>query len=215
MARPALLDALTDFGRVARDPVPFALGDLAPAGDFDMPAFEPPAPDGPDVDAMIAEAVATAQAALAERLTSEHEAALTAEREAHAEAIAALERSAGEAAATLIGDRLAALETQIVSLTSSVAGRMIAPLMSARLQEAAVERLAAAITDALRDAGAIRVEVRGPTSMYEALAAALGERAAMLHHVEAPGFDLRASIDDSVYETRLSEWASAIEEVLG
>jgi len=50
--------------------------------------------------------------------------------------------------------------------------------------------------------------------MFEALAAALGDRAAGLEFTEAPGFDLAVNLDDRILETRLAEWSAVLGEAL-
>jgi hypothetical protein len=43
---------------------------------------------------------------------------------------------------------------------------------------------------------------------------ALGDRAGSFDFVEAPGLDLTVSIDGNLFETRLSEWSGAVQEIL-
>ena len=101
MSRLALAAALKDFGagppRPA-EPFPAAMPGL-PLPPADLPGFPPlpaapamPAVEPVDVDAIVAEAVARAEAGLTQRLCEEHAEAMRAEQERHAEEIAALER---------------------------------------------------------------------------------------------------------------------------
>lgn len=66
----------------------------------------------------------------------------------------------------------------------------------------------------MHDREAVRIQVRGPQSLFEPLRTALGERAGNLQFIETPGFDLTVSIDGNLFETRLSEWSSALSGAL-
>jgi hypothetical protein len=50
--------------------------------------------------------------------------------------------------------------------------------------------------------------------MYEALCAALGETAERFDFSESASPDLSVRIDDSLLETRISEWSAAMEEAV-
>lgn len=206
MARFALADALPDFGpRVARpDPQ---------AGPAEEPA---PAPQRamPDPEDLVRHAVGTAEAALAARLAFEHSAAMEALRETHAAEMAALAQGLGAEAGALIERRMAALEEGLTAHASAVAARILGSVLSEELQKRSVAGLVASIREAARDGDALRIEVRGPQSLYESLRAALGGRADSLHFVEAPGFDLELRVDGELFETRLSEWSVALGDIL-
>jgi hypothetical protein len=144
------------------------------------------------------------------RLTSLHETALQTERERHAGEMEGLRAEFGTAAGALIAARMAEIEAEISAFTTSVAARILGTLLTEEMRKRSLARLAEAIHEALRDSDAIRIEVRGPQSLFEPLSAALGDRAKQVHYVETPGFDLLASIDGNLLETRLAEWSSAL-----
>jgi hypothetical protein len=66
----------------------------------------------------------------------------------------------------------------------------------------------------MADSEGLRIVVRGAPHLQDALRTALGERAEHLEFHESDAFDLSVEIDDKVFETRLSEWSSALAGVL-
>jgi sigma54-dependent transcription regulator len=208
MTRPALFDLLQDFGSDARirqiEPPPLA---EEPAGAAHRTAEI-------DIAALIADEVVKAEVAVTERLAALYEATLQAERDSHAAERDELRRSFGSEAGALIEARLSAMQTDLVELTTSTAARILGSLLSDELQKRAIEGLSTRISEAIHDAEALRIRVAGPQSLCEPLAAALGEHAASVEFSERASFDLSVSIDSSIYETRLAEWADELARVL-
>lgn len=169
-----------------------------------------PVPNEADIAERIQAEVARAESETAQRLSQEHAAAINALRAAHADEIVRLEAAAGAALGEAIAARFAAAEARLADLTLSVATRLIGAMLSDGLRDRAVDQLAAAIRGAIGDSDAVLVTVRGPQSLYEALAAALGPRAAQIVFTEGPGPDLAVAVDEAQFETRLAEWADAI-----
>jgi hypothetical protein len=210
---PALFDVLTDFGKRpnrAGAPHPSAeqRQDAPPA------AFSAPAAPPPDLSEIIATEVARAELALEQRLSLAHEAALEAERQAHSAEIETLMRRFGEEAGGIITARFAEMESRLGDLATSATARILSGFLTEELRKRSLDGLARSIRDAVGDAEAVRIQVRGPQSLFEALQAALGERAGSFDYVEAPGLDLTVSIDGNLFETRLSEWSGAMQEIL-
>ena len=204
-----LFDILQDFGK--RPP---RAGDAAPMRSF----FETPedeiaqAQGTPDVSELIAEEVARAEAELGERLEQEHASALAAEREQHAAEMEALTRRLGEEAAIAIAARMAELEERVAELATTATARILGNMLNEDMQRRSIESLARSIRAAT--AGASRIQVKGPQALFAALSAAVPELAASLDHVEEPGFDLTVAIDEDIFETRISEWSTAMSEIL-
>ena len=214
----SLASALKDFGTRSAPPSRFEAPAHATLG-LDTLAFDPPALDidvdsGPDVDALIADAVAAAEAALAARLAEEHEEASRIERERHEEELAALHRQLAEHAAIRIEAAVDEAERHVVALTSAVAARILGAVLTDDLRDRSLARLAETIRDALADHDALRIRVRGSLPLYEALKSRLERHEGQLDFSESPAFDLSVTIDDSVYETRLAEWSAALAEAL-
>ena len=210
MVSAALFDLLPDFGSRA----PHANQAATPRDAGHMPTA--PAAQAPqaDIGALIAEAVADAEATLEARLALAHQAALDAERQASDDAARAFLKSFGGDLGAAVATRIEAMERRIAELTGATVARIIGGLLSDELQERSLQALSRTIGAAVADNEAVRIGVRGPLSLFEPLKAALGSRAANLDFVEAPGFDLTVSIDETVFETRIAEWSASLSEVL-
>lgn len=222
MASPALAAALKDFGAPVHPAAePFAFDeDFSDTAAFDGQALEIstmpdlPAVEEVDVEALVAEAVASAEGALAERLAAEHAEALQGERDRHGEELAALQRQYAEEASANILAAMQDMEARLLELTTSTTARILGTVLTEDLRERSLERLAGLIREALRDNEAIRIRVRGGIPLYDALKAALPDHADQFDFTESAGIDLSVSIDDSTFETRLAEWSAALAETL-
>jgi hypothetical protein len=204
----ALSDALPDFGSRAR------AAPVAPAAKPESFMEALPATPAVDVAATVAEAVAKAEAAVADQLSAIYEATLQAERDNHASERDQLSRSLGLEAAALIETRFAEMQRQLVDLTTTAAARILGGVLTDAMQKRAIDALAAIIADAVRDSDAVRIRVHGPQSLFEALSAALGELAPNIAFTEQPSLDLTVGIDSNLYETRLAEWSAAVAGVV-
>ncbi|MER9580628.1 hypothetical protein [Mesorhizobium sp. M0276] len=205
MPSAALFDLLPDFGtrtqrasRATVDP---------------QHNQETPAPQA-DIGTLIAEAVVQAEVALEARLSVAHEAALEAERQANAEEARVFLESIGDDIGKAVSQRIDAMEARVTGLVAATVARIVGGIISDDLQKRSIEVLASAIREAVGDAEAVRIAVRGPLSLFETLKASLGPRAANLDFVETPGFDLTVAIDEAVFETRMAEWSTTLSEVL-
>lgn len=216
MPARSLASALKDFG--ARDipaTEPFFAMPRPDETAFEMPVLDEPAFEpAADVDALIAEAVAAAEEALATRLAEEHAEELRQERERHGEELAAVQQQVADEASVRMQASIAEAEQRIVELTSAVVARILGGLLTDDVRDRSLRRLAQTIQDALHDNDAMRIRVRGSLPLYEALKTRLEGHADRLDFTEGPTFDLSITIDDSTYETRLAEWSAALAEAL-
>ena len=207
MAALRLIDALPDFGTPSSSEVLHDAA-LGPA------VSETPAPPGPSPDELIRAAVERAEQDLAVRLSVEHEAALLAERQQHEAEVARMQATLGEQAGLRISERLDEIAHQASQHASAAAARILSSVLSENLLERSIEALARSVAAAIQDSDAIRIEVRAPQFLFEALGKALADRAANLHHIDAEGFDVSVSLDGTVMETRLSEWSATLSRIL-
>jgi len=207
MPSAALFDLLPDFAtRTQRAGQPRATAD---------PHHKPETPEPQaDIGTLIAEAVAQAEAALEARLSIVHEAALEVERQANAEEARVFLEGIGDDVGKAVSLRIDAMEARVTGLVAATVARMIGGIVSDDLQKRSIEALAGAIREAVGDAEAVRIAVRGPLSLFEILKTSLGPRAANLDFVETPGFDLTVVIDEAVFETRMAEWSTTLSEIL-
>lgn len=206
MGSAALAELLTDFGD-------------RPRGGAEQPARIPASvrqqPDPvPDIKAIVAEAVAQAELALAARLDAEHQAALQAALESHAAELDEVRGRLGAETGAKLAAALVDLENRTIQATTSVTARILAQFVSDDIAERAVAELAHTIKDAIGDADTMRIRIRGPQSLFVPLTMAMGEQARHLELVETSALDITASVDETLFETRISEWSVALAEVL-
>ncbi|MBA3447391.1 MAG: hypothetical protein H0T56_07250 [Pseudaminobacter sp.] len=204
MASPALFDLLQDFGKSQR------------RGGEILFANEPrqTAAPAPNVSEIVRDEVARAEAALTERLALDHEGALAALRQSHAVEVEGLRREFGEQAGRIIADRIGEMEVRVSELATSATARILAGVLNQDMQKRSLDSLAQSIRNAIGDAEAVRIHVRGPQSLFETLRLSFADRAEDFDYLETPGFDLTVTIDGNLFETRLSEWSNAILEIL-
>ncbi len=206
MAAVDLFDVLEDFA-ARLPPVHGSAPEMAPVPQMSK------APE-PDIRQMIHAEVAQAEAAVEARLAQAHNAALDALKLEHATEIAALHQRFGQTAGDVITARLDDMENRIGEQASSAAARILGSFLSEELQKRSLESLAKSIRAAVTDNEVVRIKVQGPQSLFATLSEALGDRAIEFDFVEAPGFDLVANIDGNLFETRLSEWATVLSDIL-
>ena len=205
MRSAALFDLLPDFGT---RPKP------AEAAATPVEQLAPEVVPEPDMGTIIAEAVARAEQEAEARLVAAHQAELTAQLEAkQAETDAFLQTLGGDIGAA-VAARIDLMQAAVTDLVADQVARVVGGLLGEDLQKRSLAALANAVREAIGDTDAVRIRVSGPSSLYETLKAALGERAANLDFTDAPGFDLTVAIDDAVFETRMAEWSAALSEVL-
>lgn len=209
MAVLRLIDALPDFGLPLRAHEPHA--GIEPRIE---PAQAQPSPAQPDIGEIVRTEVMHAEDALTARLSVAHEATLLEKTQRHAAEIEALRTQFGGHAGALIAERLAQAEAAMTAHIAASVARLVGSVLTEDIRKRSIESLKRSIEDALRDAEAIRVEVRGPQSLFVALSQALAGRVVNLRHVETDDFDLTVAVDGTILETRIAEWSSVLSEVL-
>ncbi|MBU2108403.1 MAG: hypothetical protein KKC10_17630 [Alphaproteobacteria bacterium] len=211
MAVVDLSDLLQDFG-ASPLPLPAAMAEPRPVAR----AETPPPVDWPKADPEqdVQAEIAKAEAAIEERLTLAHNAALDELKLAHATELEAMLQNFGKSAGETIAARMSEMESRIGEQSASAATRILGAFLSEELQKRSLESLAQSIRAAVTDREAVRIEVRGPQSLFATLSESLGDRAGEFDFIEAPGFDLVVNIDGNLFETRLSEWATVLSDIL-
>jgi hypothetical protein len=206
--RTALFDLLPDFGepRIKAAPEPVHVRRPQPAG-----VAEPPPVD---IDALVAAAVADAEAALSARLEARHREEMEAQSRAEADRSEALMARLGREMGASVAAGIDEMEARLRSAIGDAVARILGGLLGDDLRTRSLAALAQTIGEALRDHDAARIRVSGPLSLFEPLKEALGPASANLDFTETPGIDLTVSVDDALIETRLFEWAAALTEVL-
>ncbi len=201
----ALADLLVDFGARPRMAAPRAVEPqpVAPA-----PPQAPPV----DVDALIAEAVARAEAEVATRFQLEMELRLREADEAHQTELDRVRAEAGVELGKRIAAGIADLEHKTIGITSAIVARILEQVATEAVTARAVAALAGTIRSVIDDAETIRVRVKGPQSLFLPLAAAMGDQSRHLDFTEVNAVDLTVAIDETLFETRIAEWSAALAE---
>ena len=207
MPNHSLADALPDFASL---PQPLPEERRAAARESAKPLQ--PAIEERTLKDMIAAEVARTRAEADQEWQARHESELARERERHDAEITELAARSGAEAARLIDRRFAELEAQLVEITTSVAARILGASLADDIRKRAVAQLTDTIRAALSDGEAVRVRVRGAPSLCETLEKSLGSHADQVEFQVSDRFDLTVDIDDSIFETRLSEWSAAMSE---
>lgn len=209
MAGFALIDALPDFGAPRR---PSARA--VEVEHVAQPVREPEPPVETFTREQLERAAADARAEVEERLRATHEVDAAAAASRHAAELDALRRELGEQAGALVAQRFAELEANLAAATNAVVARILGVALTEQVTRDAVDQLARAVNGALADREAVRLRIRGPLSLYEALRPALGAHAERSDFVEAAGLDISVAVESALFETRISEWSSALSEAL-
>ncbi|UUP16819.1 hypothetical protein [Nitratireductor thuwali] len=213
MSAIALADALTDFGSGQVLPQRRKADFTAAGTAVQQPAASVPEPKPTESRKELEAGIAEAEAKAEERVRLEYEALLAGERDKHEAETQLLKAQLGEEAAVLIGARFEALEQQVVSLTSSVAARILGVALTEDLQRRSIDELARIVSQALADSEAVNVRVRGTPLMCEALRGKIGDNANRVTFADGPDMDLTVQLDETLLETRLAEWSNALAEV--
>lgn len=178
---------------------------------------------GPNIDELVAAAREEARAEALAEAEAEHELAVAEavrmERErAEAENAAALAAARAEWAATE-GERLAGLFDErldrIESVVRSSLSSVLRPIALGARRRQTVMELAGAVRTLTLDGAALTVRASGPADLLDALAAQLGNGSAMVAFTpDEDRVDVRIECDQTVIESRLAGWRTALEEAL-
>ncbi|WP_173934800.1 hypothetical protein [Chelativorans sp. Marseille-P2723] len=162
----------------------------------------------------IAQEIAAAEAALSQKLACKHAEALSAERERHAAEMQATIERLSDLAAEAIAARFDAMKREVASITSALAAQVLAVTLTQDVRRRSIEELARLVGEAMNDRDTLRVRVRGPENLRQALKERLGEQWRQIDFIDAVDFDLTAEIGESLLKTRLADWSEELAEVL-
>lgn len=208
----AIADFLPDFAPPPR-PAPAAVI-LPMRNEPSVPAPQPqPAPV--DVDAIVADAVAKAEADLSRRLEALYEERAAEDRARHEEEMAALRATLSVELAAKTAAALSSLELKAIEEATSVCARILSQIVDEDVRSRAIAALVGSVRGAVGDADTIRIRVSGPQSLFMPFAAAMGDHARHLEFTESESYDLTVSLDETLFETRLAEWSSALTGAVG
>jgi hypothetical protein len=138
-----------------------------------------------------------------DELRREFQARLAAEREAWASA-------EGTQLAAQLSAGLDALEDGIAQEVARVLG----PFLGAEVRRQAVSELRTTIATLLAGKTGVALSIAGPPDLLEALTRGLEGSGCVLTCTPSPTCEVRIAADQTVIETRLSDWAKKIEEAI-
>ena len=202
-ARP-LAHFLVDFGK---PPIAAAAGGLT--------SF---APSAEEIESQIEDARAAAleegraagrmeaQEAAAEALSQQAAAA----EEAFAQARAAWVAEQADALSARVAEGLSELEQRIAALIAQCLRGVVLDAVAAP----AIEALAQALRDHLNDERHVVLRVSGPRDLTEALRSRLAPTIASMDCIEADQPDITVTLGDTILETRLAAWRTALNEAV-
>ena len=138
-------------------------------------------------------------------------AALTAR---HAAELEAMRRRCTEETAEMIYNRFCDMGSQLATMLSDQTARVLAPVMDEVLQQKSVDDLAQMIRHSIGEADGVRITVKGPSALFEALKRHLDDDTLIFRHHEAADVDLSVEFGDSILVTRMAAWADNVRKVL-
>ncbi len=134
--------------------------------------------------------------------------------DAHRQEIEALHEAHAAQSAEVIVAKVNEMAAAVSEAIAQQTGLILAPLLSEAIAARAVTDLGDAIHAALMDGEAAQIVVRGPGELFDMLTARMGDKAALLRHIESADLDLTVEMDGSVLVTRISAWAASLKKVL-
>lgn len=203
-------------------------GDAQPAGlAFDDPSAEVGGVSGfGDFDAGFDDVVTVdveseKQAAYArghEDATREITEKMQAERDAlsasHAAELAALRSVYLEEIAVFLSRGLREGIDAIATNLSEQTAAILAPVLTEELSLKAVTALADVVRASMPDGTAVTLVVKGPKDLFEHLKTQPGFEEETMKFTETTDIDLSVELDESVFVTRMSAWASSLRKVM-
>lgn len=122
-----------------------------------------------------------------------------------------------EAESRIAGNFAAALSGAEEKLTELVCGSVagvLAGIVNDELVRRSIEALAGRLQGIAGAGGALRIDVKGPVSLFEKLKAALGEDVPEFRYTEDDTPDLTIEVDSQIVSSRIGEWRQSVEGCL-
>ncbi|WP_144575850.1 hypothetical protein [Agrobacterium sp. DE0009] len=102
----------------------------------------------------------------------------------------------------------------IAANLSDQAAAILAPLLTEKLSLKAVSALADVVRAAMPDGKAVTLVVKGPKTLFDQLKTQPGFEEETMKFTETTDIDLSVELDESVFVTRMSAWASSLRKVM-
>jgi hypothetical protein len=117
--------------------------------------------------------------------------------------------------ATRLSERLHHGLREVEARIAETTARILKPFLADAIRRRVVADLAAILEQTLSDGRSVRVQLSGPEDLLEALKKALDGKASSVVFQAAESCEVRATVDHTVFETRIAAWLARFEELVG
>ncbi|WP_426237265.1 hypothetical protein [Pararhizobium sp. DWP1-1-3] len=177
-------------------------------------AMKPQAQPQIDIDAERRDAFARGRSEAESEQTALHDAEIAALNTRHAAELEATRVRCENEIAAMIYDRFSDMGSQLVTMLSDQTARALAPVMDDVLLQKSIADLARMITLSLGSGEGVKITVKGPVALFEALKRHLNDETLIFRHLESDDIDLSVEFGDSILVTRMAAWADTVGKVL-
>ncbi len=207
---------LKDFGDTQPSSLPFAdhAADTDGFPDFPEISSDFGSPETVDPESEKRDAYAKGHEDATRELTEKMQAERDELVAAHAAELETLRSAYLEELAARIDSRLREGINAIAANLSEQTAGILAPVLSDKLSSKAVSALADVVRTSMPDGEAVTLVVKGPKVLFETLKAQPGFEEVGMKFTETTDVDLSVEVDESVFVTRMSAWASSLRKVM-
>lgn len=167
-----------------------------------------------DIDAERSEAFAQGRREAEKEQLVLHEAEISALNARHAAELEAMRVRCENEIAAMIYDRFSDMGSQLAAMLSDQTARVLAPVMDSVLLQKSIADLARMITLSIGAGEGVKITVKGPAALFEALKRHLNDETLIFRHLETDDVDLSVEFGDSILVTRMAAWADTVGKVL-
>lgn len=167
-----------------------------------------------DIDAERSEAFAQGRREAEKEQLALHEAEISALNARHAAELEAMRVRCENEIAAMIYDRFSDMGSQLAAMLSDQTARVLAPVMDSVLLQKSIADLARMITLSIGAGEGVKITVKGPAALFEALKRHLNDETLIFRHLETDDVDLSVEFGDSILVTRMAAWADTVGKVL-
>lgn len=133
---------------------------------------------------------------------------------AHAAELAALRSVYLDEIAVFLSRGLREGIDAIAASISEQTAAILAPVLTEEMSQKAVCALADVVRASMPDGEAVTLVVKGPAELFEKLKTQPGFEEDKMKFTETTDIDLSVELDDNVFVTRMSAWASSLRKVM-
>jgi hypothetical protein len=116
--------------------------------------------------------------------------------------------------AAMIYDRYSDMGSQLATMLADQTARVLAPVMDDVLLQKSIGDLARMITHSIGAGEGVKITVKGPLALFEALKRHLDSETLIFRHQETADIDLTVEFGESILVTRMAAWADTVGKVL-